>query len=83
MKIYFKSSNGSMREIADVKTPDTKQEFCDITSSIMQEFCDKRGFTIYYTRIWEEPVNGVMMTAFDIGSHTEFFYADVPISRYK
>lgn len=83
MKMYFKSGNGAMREIADINTPNAKQEFCDITSRIMQEFCDERSFTIYYTRIWEEPVNGMLMTAFDVGSHTEFFYADVPISRYK
>lgn len=83
MKMYFKSGNGAMREIADINTPNAKQEFCDITGRIMQEFCDERCFTIYYTRVWEEPVNDVPMTVFDVGSHTEFFYADVPISRYE
>lgn len=73
MNIYFKNSNGESRIIStiDSQTP-SPTDVLDVIKS----FCDERNFIIYYYRMWHELHNGVMMTKFDVGSHTEFFYAD-------
>ena len=54
----------------------TDREAINATYDEIRKFCDERKFVIYYTRVWNEPYNNVMMTKFDVGSHTEFFYLD-------
>ena len=65
-----------MRNIAQFDDSLTDREAIDATYDEIRKFCDERKFVIYYTRVWNEPYNDVMMTKFDVGSHTEFFYLD-------
>ena len=76
MILYFRSSRGEMRNIAQFDDSLTDREAIDATYDEIRKFCDERKFVIYYTRVWNEPYNDVMMTKFDVGSHTEFFYLD-------
>lgn len=76
MILYFRSSRGEMRNIAQFDDSLTDREAVNAAYDEIRKFCDERGFVIYYTRIWNEPYNNVMMTKFDVGSHTEFFYLD-------
>lgn len=79
MKLYFRNSRNIMREIAVIDGEYHTHE--EIYSAAMKEiikFCNKNNpnFKFYYVRTWSEKIDGVMMTVFDVGSHTEFFYAD-------
>lgn len=79
MKIYFSNSHSMMREIAVIDGEHNTHE--EIYSAAMKEivkFCNETNpnFKIYYVRTWATKIDGVMMTVFDVGSHTEFFYAD-------
>lgn len=65
MKLYFRSSNGKERVIAE---PSNVEE----VSKEIKKFIDDHNFKSYYTRVWEE--NGRLK--FDVGSHTEFFYLE-------
>lgn len=76
MTLFFRSSHGEMREIAKFDDGLTDKEAINVVHKEIRKFCDKRNFKIYYTRIWNEPYDNVMMTKFDVGSHTEFFYID-------
>jgi hypothetical protein len=67
MKLYFKSSSGEKRLIANPKTDE------EVTKEI-NRFCDDRNFHIYYTRTW---IDGDGLKVFDIGSWTEFFLLDM------
>lgn len=74
MILYFKNSRGKVRKIGKIDGRMTAEK---ITAEVMRQikaFCDERNFKIYYTRIWDEPLNGKLMTKFDVGSHIEFFY---------
>lgn len=62
MKLYFQNRNGKERLIAEVKDGD------DAYMKI-KEFCNERGFKIYYTRCWKRD----NVVVYDVGSHTEFF----------
>jgi hypothetical protein len=61
MILYFKK-NGGKREIGQPK--DVSEAL-----SMINKFCEKRNFHIYYTRMWTKD----SITTFDVGSHTEFF----------
>lgn len=63
MKLYFRSSNGKERVIAE---PLNVEE----VSKEIKKFIDDHNFKSYYTRVLEE--DGRLK--FDVGSHTEFFY---------
>lgn len=76
MILYFHSSRGEMRKIAQFDDKLTDREAINATYDEIRKFCDERKFVIYYTRVWNEPYNNVTMTKFDVGSHTEFFYLD-------
>lgn len=80
MILYFRSSRGEMRNIAQFDDNLTDREAINATYDEIRKFCDERNFKIYYTRVWNEPHNDKMMTKFDVGSHTEFFYLDRAIN---
>ena len=65
MKLYFRSSNGKERIIAE---PSNIEE----VSKEIKKFINDHNFKSYYTRVWEENSR----LKFDIGSYTEFFYLD-------
>lgn len=65
MKVYFKNSNG--KEILKGKTDND-----DDAIKIIDDFCDERGFHVYYKRFWTDPYN-YRRTICDYGSHNEFF----------
>lgn len=65
MKLFFQSSNGNERVIADVDT------WCSACSEI-NKFLDEHNFKSYYKRLWQEN-NRVYV---DVGSHTEFFIVE-------
>ena len=64
MKLYFENSMGKRRIIAEPQTDD--EAWKEIS-----RFCKDRGFKIYYVREWNAEDGA---KAYDIGSHTEFFY---------
>lgn len=76
MTLYFKGSNGNMREIAQISDSLSTEEARAEALQHIKKFCDDRHFHIYYVRMWNTKVKGKKMTAFDVGSHTEFFYTD-------
>lgn len=85
MILYFKNSHGIMREIAKLDDYCTDGEILTAAFAEIDAFCKERNFKTYYTRIWNEERDGKMMTKFDVGSHTEFFYLDpsVDIDRVR
>lgn len=66
MKLYFENSYGQRRVIAE---PQTEAE----AMKEIYKFCGDRNFKIYYVRSWKESDG---LQAYDVGSHTEFFYLD-------
>lgn len=79
MKLYFRNSRNIMREIAVIDGEyHTHKEIYSAAMKEIIKFCNKNNpnFKFYYVRTWNEKIDGVMMTVFDVGSHTEFFYAD-------
>lgn len=74
MILYFKNCRGKVRKIGKVDGRMTPEKIRAEVDRQIKAFCDERSFTIYYTRVWNEELNGKMMTKFDVGSHTEFFY---------
>lgn len=71
MTLYFKGSNGNMREIAQISDSLSTEEARAEALQHIKKFCDDRHFHIYYVRMWNTKVKGKKMTAFDVGSHTE------------
>lgn len=76
MKIYFCDRFDKLRLLAEVPKPVDANELFKVVGTEAKKFCDPRGFTIHYMRAWVERRDGVEMTKFDVGSHSEFFYAD-------
>lgn len=64
MKLYFENSYGKRRIIAEPQTEDEAYKG-------IYKFCEDRNFKIYYVRTWQTPDGA---KAYDVGSHTEFFY---------
>lgn len=64
MILYFENSRGQRRVIAE---PDTR----DNAWEEIHNFCEERGFHIYYVRTWKAQDEAEV---YDVGSHTEFFY---------
>lgn len=63
MKLYFQSSSGKERFIADVL--DSEEAMKKV-----RKFCSERDFKIHYTRMWKRDDGATMI---DVSSHTEFF----------
>lgn len=64
MKLYFENSYGERRIIAEPQNSDEAWKE-------IHKFCDERNFKIYYVRGWKTQDGA---DAYDVGSHTEFFY---------
>lgn len=80
MQLFFKNSQGQMREIAKLDDYSlTSGELFGAAMAEIEAFCKERNFKIHYTRMWNAEKDGKEMTAFDVGSHTEFFYLDPPL----
>lgn len=65
MKVYFKNSSGKEMLIGNVTNNDESMK-------VINEFCDERGFKIYYTRMWTDGDNQ-NRTWIDVGDHLCFF----------
>ena len=65
MKVYFRNSNGKKILIGNAKDNDEAMK-------VINEFCDERGFKIYYTRMWIDGDNQ-NRTWIDVGDHLCFF----------
>lgn len=65
MKVYFRNSNGKKILIGNAKDNDEAMK-------VINEFCDERGFKIYYTRMWIDSDNQ-NRTWIDVGDHLCFF----------
>lgn len=76
MNLYFKNSQGVMREIAQISDDLTTSKARAEAIRHIHRFCNERNFKIYYIRIWNTEQDNKPMTKFDVGSHTEFFYTD-------
>ena len=76
MNLYFQNSQGKMRVIAKISDDISIEEARAEVAKQIRQFCDQRHFKIYYTRVWNAVVDGIPMTQFDVGSHTEFFFTD-------
>lgn len=76
MTLWFENHNGEEREIAQVNT------WSDIWQAIDKfiEECNAQKpkgtnpFVSYYSRVWKSGERWKI----DVGSHTEFFYTDLP-----
>ena len=76
MTLWFENNYGEEREIAQVNT------WGDVWQSINKfiDDCNARKpkgakpFKSYYSRVWQEGARWKI----DVGSHTEFFYTDIP-----
>ena len=64
MKLYFENSYGERRVIAELETEEEAMKE-------IYKFCEDRNFKIYYARGW---LTSDGAKAYDVGSHTEFFY---------
>jgi hypothetical protein len=62
LKLYFLSSRGEERLIAECETVQEAHKEID-------KFLDEHNFKSYYTRSWSDE-EGIMI---DVGSHSEFF----------
>lgn len=74
-KLWFGNSLGQERVIAEC------ENFKEVNLTIDKFIADcnarrkdNRPFKRYYTRIWNEGGRSV----FDVGSHSEFFYFEIP-----
>lgn len=77
MKVYFCNCYDEMRLIGEVnEVGETSNEIFKAAMKIINQFLDERQYKSYYTRMWREDREGVPMTKFDVGSHSEFFYID-------
>lgn len=65
--LYYKCGE-TLKEIAQFDAFDDLDASKKAAAAYTQ-YCDDRGFKIYYTRCW----NTDTATIFDVGSHTEFF----------
>ena len=74
MKLYFCDRYDNLRVVADIDDRQSDEEILGQVALKIHEFCKERNFKIYYERIWHEERDGKLMTKFDVGSHTEFFY---------
>ena len=84
MNLWFGNSFGKKRIIAQCSTPDEVNKAIDefiaeCNFKKARENGNYRPFVRYYTRIWEQ--DGLVK--YDVGSHTEFFYWEGPISAYE
>ena len=64
MKVYFRNSNGKKILIGNAKDNDEAMK-------VINEFCDERGFKIYYTRMIDGDNQNI--TWIDVGDHLCFF----------
>lgn len=74
MRLWFENSLGKAKVIAKIDGRKNKRAIQDEAFGHIKAYCDERYFKIWYIRIWEEEWRGRKATAFDVGSHTEFFY---------
>lgn len=69
MKVYFCDCRDRLRLIADVSSENEAW-------NKIHDFCSDHNYKIPYIRSWQEERDGIQMTAYDVGSHTEFFYVE-------
>ena len=74
--LWFENTYGERRVIAECKNFEEVNAEIDkfIANANARKARGHKPFKRYYTRIWNE--NG--QSVFDVGSHTEFFYFDIP-----
>ena len=75
MKLYFENAYGKVRQIGKIDGRMRRDSIKEETFRQIRKFCEEHNYNIPYIRIWNEPLNGKPATKFDVGSHTEFFYA--------
>ena len=74
-KLWFGNHLGQERVIAECQTfQEVNQAIDKFIAECNAKRTDGRPFKRYYTRIWNEGGRSV----FDVGSHTEFFYYEIP-----
>ncbi len=74
MILYFKDRKGNRHKIAQFEDGKSDKEYLDVAHKEIMRFCDMRGYTIPYVRIWNKRHDGELVTTFDVGSHTEIFF---------
>lgn len=84
MILYFKNGRGQVRKIGKIDGRMSMEKAFAEANRQIKVFCDERNFEINYVRVWNtelsEGLNRKLVTMFDVGSHTEFFYT-YPICR--
>ena len=81
MRLWFGDNYGKRRIIADCNTPEEVTEAINnfVADCNARKPKNQSPFKIYYTRIWETDDG---LVKYDVGSYTEFFYWEGPISAY-
>ena len=83
MKLYFKSSRGERREVAEINEQLTSKEQFRVANEEIAKYVKKLNpnYKIPYTRVYNiakaefgDIHNGNLVTWFDVGSHSEFFF---------
>ena len=81
MTLLFENSLGKTRVIAEMDDAQSDDETIQDAIAEIKRFCKDRDFTVYYTRMWNTERDGALMTQFDVGSHSEFFYLNPAVKR--
>ena len=72
MKLYFRSSNGNERIIAEVESEESVMKHIHaFVDDCNKKRTDGKQFKIYYIRSWGSLDEGDI--TYDISSHSEFF----------
>ena len=75
MILYFEDSSGQFRIIDTIDEESiSTEEVLDTINKKITHFLNEHNFKSYYTRQWNEDIEGKLMTTFDVGSYTEFFH---------
>ena len=76
MRLYFNDSKNKNKLVCKVNSNLSKEEKNSKCYEAMNEFYKRRNCEMPYVRKWCCVEDGIDKTLFDIGSHSEHFWAD-------
>ena len=77
--VYFERSNGQLVSVGVVASDSDERSD---PMQLIRHFCEQHQYQIPYMRMWNAEMNGKTMTCVDVGSHTEFFWIDPPLTSF-
>ena len=78
-EIYFERANG---ELVLIGVAPAEPDEHEPAMAVVHRFCTQHKYQIPYFRMWNEEMKGREMTCVDVGSHTEFFWIDPPLTLF-